>query len=196
MRIYVDQHGEAPSPRRVRIFLAEKGIDVPREYMKLHEDNRSDAFREKNPYRTLPVLELDDGTCIAESLAICRYFEAIYPEPSLFGRTPLEQATIEMWTRRIELSLYLPIDFAGASDFLGELGATRFREGAVRTLRFYDRQLGERAFMAGSSYSVADVVALSAIDFGLRHVGFRLDSAWTRLRRWHDAVSARPSAVA
>jgi len=196
VKLYVDEHGEAPSPRRVRIFLAEKRLDVPFERMKLHEDNRSEAFRAKNPYRTLPVLELDDGTCIAESLAICRYFEALHPEPSLFGRAPVEQATIEMWTRRLELSLYLPIDFAGATDFLGETAAARFREGAVRTLRFYDRQLGEREFMAGPSYSVADVVALSALDFGLRHVGFRLDPAWTHLRRWHGAVSARPSAVA
>lgn len=196
MKIYVDEHGEAPSPRRVRIYLAEKGLDVVYEPMKLHVDNRREAFREKNPYRTLPVLELDDGTCIAESLAICRYFEALYPEPSLFGRTPLEQATIEMWTRRIELSLYLPIDFSGATDFLSEESAARFRDGAGRALRFYDRQLGERDFMAGPAYSMADVFALSAIDFGVRHVGFSLDPAWNHLHRWHDAVSTRPSASA
>lgn len=196
MKLYVDRHGEAPSPRRVRIYLAEKGIDVPMERMLLHEENRTEAFRRKNPYRTLPVLELDDGTCIAESLAICRYFEALHPEPSLMGRTPLEQARIEMWTRRLELSVYLPIDFAGAEEQLGGQAAARFREGARRALRFYDRQLDERAFMAGDSYSLADVVALSAIDFGLRHVGFALDPTWTHLRRWHETVSARPSARA
>ncbi|MBW2447037.1 MAG: glutathione S-transferase family protein [Deltaproteobacteria bacterium] len=196
MRIYVDESGEAPSPRRVRIFLAEKGLAVPYERLALHEENRTDAFRKKNPYRTLPVLELDDGTCIAESMAICRYFEALHPEPHLFGSTPLEQAEIEMWTRRIELSVYLPIDFAGATNFLSEASAARFREGAGRSLRFYDRQLSEREFMAGVGYSVADVFALSAIDFGLRHVGFALDPAWKNLHRWHTTVSARPSAAA
>jgi len=196
MKLYVDRHGEAPSPRRVRIYLAEKGLDVPMERMLLHEENRTEAFRRKNPYRTLPVLELDDGTCIAESLAICRYFEALHPEPSLMGRTPLEQARIEMWTRRVELSIYLPVDFAGGAELLGEEAAARFRDGAGRALRFFDRQLAERPFMAGDAYSLADVVALSAVDFGLRHVGFTLDPAWTNLRRWHDAVSARPSARA
>jgi glutathione S-transferase len=196
VKLYVDEHGEAPSPRRVRIFLAEKGIEVPYEGMKLHEENRTEAFRKKNPFRTLPVLELDDGTCIAESMAICRYFEALHPEPSLFGRTALDQARIEMWTRRIELALYLPIDFSGATGMIGEAAAARFRDGALRGLRFYDRQLGGREFMAGDDYSVADVVALSAVDFGLRHVGYALDPTWTNLRRWHEAVSARPSASA
>jgi len=196
MKIYVDEHGEAPSPRRVRIFLAEKGLDVPYERMALHEENRAEAFRKKNPYRTLPVLELDDGTCIAESMAICRYFEALHPEPSLFGGSALELATIEMWTRRIELSLYLPIDFSGATGFLSEESAARFREGAGRALRFYDRQLGERTFMAGDTYGVADVFALSALDFGLRHVGYTLDPAWQNLHRWRTAVSARSSASA
>jgi glutathione S-transferase len=196
VKLYTDAHGEAPSPRRVRIFVAEKGLDVPYELMKIHEDNRTEAFRKKNPYRTLPVLELDDGTCIAESMAICRYLEALHPEPSLFGRTPLEQATIEMWTRRIELSLYLPIDLSGATDFLSEPSTARLRESAGRALRFFDRQLGERPFMAGDAYSVADAFALSAIDFGLRHVGYALDPAWENLHRWHEAVSARPSASA
>ena len=196
MKLYVDRHGEAPSPRRVRIFLAEKGIEVPLQRMALHEDNRSEEFRKKNPYRTLPVLELDDGTCISESMAICRYFEALHPEPSLFGATPLDQGRIEMWTRRIELSLYLPIDFSGASEFLSEESRARFRDGAERALRFYDRQLGGREFMAGDGYSVADVFAQSAIDFGLRHVGFALDPGHENLRRWHAAVSGRPSAGA
>jgi len=196
VKLYVDSHGEAPSPRRVRIYLAEKGLAVPLEPMKLHEENRTEAFRKKNPYRTLPVLELDDGTCIAESLAICRYFEELYPEPPLYGTTPLEKAIVEMWTRRIELSLYLPIDFAGATELLGPMATERFRDGARRAMRFFDRQLATREFMAGDAYTVADCFALSALDFGFRHVGFALDPTHEHLARWHATVSARPSARA
>ena len=93
----------------MRIFLAEKGIEVPTERLVLHEENRTPAFLEKNPTGTLPVLELDDGRCIAESLAICRYFEVRQPEHALFVASAEEQAWIEMWTRRVELNLYLPL---------------------------------------------------------------------------------------
>ena len=103
MKIYVDRNGTAPSPRRVRIYLAEKGLEIPYERLEIHKQNRTEEFKKKNRASTLPVLELDDGTCIAESMAICRYFEALHPEPPLFGATPLEQAEIEMWLRRIEL---------------------------------------------------------------------------------------------
>ena len=113
MKIYVDEGSTAPSPRRVRMYLAEKGIHVLYETLELHKDNRTREFRRKNPVGTLPVLELDDGTCISESLAICRYFEEVHPDPPLFGVTAREKAEVEMWTRRAELYLYLPIDLAG-----------------------------------------------------------------------------------
>ena len=100
MKLYCDIGGTAPSPRRVRLFIAEKGLDVPVELLDLHKDNRTDAFREKNPLRNLPVLELDDGTCISESMAICRYLDELHPKPPLFGADALERATIEMWNRR------------------------------------------------------------------------------------------------
>ena len=112
MKLYVDDRGTAPSPRRVRMYLAEKDIDVPLERLVIHEENRTAEFLKKNPLGSLPVLELDDGTCIAESLAICRYFEESYPDPPLFGSTPVEKAEIEMWTRRAELYVYTPIDLA------------------------------------------------------------------------------------
>ena len=104
----------APNPRRVRIFLAEKGIDVPMVQVNLAEgEHKSAEFLEKNPSGKVPVLELDDGTCIGESVAICRYFEALHPQPALFGATPEEKGLIEMWLRRVEINLYIPIELAG-----------------------------------------------------------------------------------
>ena len=179
----------------MRIFLAEKGLRVPTELLAIHEENRTPEFRAKNPFSTLPVLELDDGTCIAESVAICRYFEALHPEPPLFGTTALEQAEVEMWTRRVELNLYLAIEFGNPEVFQEETAAV-FRRGAQRAARVLDRSLGEREFLAGARYSMADAFALSAIDFGVRYAGFELDPELAHLARWHRAVSARPSAKA
>jgi glutathione S-transferase len=100
----------APNPRRVRIFLAEKGLSIPRAEVDLAKlEHKTAEFSAVNPFQTIPVLELDDGTMISESIAICRYVEELYPEPNLFGATPLERATVEMWQRRIELHLMLPI---------------------------------------------------------------------------------------
>ncbi len=193
MKLYVDRGGTAPSPRRVRIFLAEKGIEVPTERLVLHRENRAPAFLEKNPVGTLPVLELDDGRCIAESLAICRYFEVRQPEPALFGASAEEQAWIEMWTRRVELNLYLPVDLA---DFLTPEAGEVARRWAQQTLALLDRELGEHEFIAGERYSIADVFALSALDFGIQHKGFAIPAEWENLARWHRAVSQRPSAGA
>jgi glutathione S-transferase len=193
MKLYVDRNGTAPSPRRVRIFLAEKGLDVPLQRLAIHEENRTEEFRKKNLGGTLPVLELDDGTCIAESVAICRYLEELHPEPSLFGTTPLERAHVEMWTRRVELWLYLPIEFAG---FLEGEAQELFRKGCQRTVRRFDTVLAEREFLAGDRYTMADAFALSAVDFGLAYAGFTIDASHTHFLRWHGAVSARPSARA
>ncbi len=100
----------APNPRRVRIFLAEKGVEIPRIEVDLAKlEQRTPQFSAVNPFQTIPILELDDGTRIAESIAICRYIEALHPEPNLFGRSPLEQAIIEMWQRQLELRLLLPV---------------------------------------------------------------------------------------
>jgi glutathione S-transferase len=170
MKIYVDRNGTAPSPRRLRIFLAEKGLEVPYEQLAIHEENRTPEFRSKNPLSTLPVLELDDGTCISESVAICRYFEELHPEPPLFGATPEERAVVEMWTRRIELYLYLSIEFANEKVMPREV-AERYRRG---------------------SYGMA----LSALDFGIAYVGFEIPEKREHLARWHREVSARPSARA
>ena len=195
MKIYVDRDGRAPSPRRVRMFLAEKGLDVPFERLAIHEENRTPEFREKNPVSTLPVLELDDGTCIAESLAICRYFEELHPEPSLWGSTPLEKATIEMWLKRVELLLYIPIELAGDGVLPGDT-SDYFRGHAMRAMALLDRALAGREFMAGPRYTIADTFALSALDFGIEFNRFEIPEKREHLRRWHAALSARPSARA
>ena len=195
MKLYVDRGGKAPSPRRLRIYLAEKGIAVPTVELALHRDNRTPEFREKNRLSTLPVLELDDGTCIAESIAICRYFEALHPEPPLFGTTPVEIARVEMWMRRVEHNLYLPIELSN-EEVLPKESAARFRQGAMRMLGILDERLAHEPFLAGSRYTIADVFALSAIDFGIRHLGYEVPESLAHFRRWHTDVSSRPSASA
>jgi glutathione S-transferase len=195
MKIYVDEKGDAPSPRRVRIYLAEKGLAVPYVKLRIHEENRTPEFRAKNPIGSLPVLELDDGTCISESISICRYFEALHPEPSLFGRSPLEQAWVDMWMRRAELYLYLSIDLSSEGFLPAEAGSV-FRNYAELSLRFLDRELAEREFIAGPDYTIADVFALSAVDFGIASNGYEIAPDQPHLARWHGTVSARPSASA
>jgi glutathione S-transferase len=198
MKLYVDRGGTAPSPRRVRMYLAEKGLRVPQEALELHRDNRTAEFRRRNPLATLPVLELDDGTCIAESLAICRYFELAHPEPPLFGRGPRGVAEVEMWTRRVELYLYLPIDlaphFARLEDATG--AAVELTAWAGRTARMLDRTLEANRFVAGADLTIADIFAYGALDFGQRFAGFRLEDGLPHLRRWYGAMGARQSARA
>ncbi len=203
MKLY--DGGRAPNPRRVRIFLAEKGITVPTEQVDLGKlQQRSAAYTAINPMQRVPALVLDDGTVIAESIAICRYFEALHPEPRLFGRGALESALIEMWNRRAELHLLFPV--ASVFQHLhpamkimvdpqvpewGEANKPRVFE----FLRFLDGELQNRAFIAGSAYSVADVTALAAVDF-MRVSKLAVPEELRHVRRWHEAVSARPSAAA
>jgi len=194
MKLYSDSTKTAPSPRRVRMFLSEKHIEVDVVAMALHEDNRTEAFRRKNPIGTLPVLELDDGTCIAESLAICRYFEAESPEPVLFGVSPLQIATIEMWNRRAELNFYLPIEYAGG--FLGAEVADRARKNVDKMLNLFDANLAQHEFLAGKEFSVADITAKVAIDFGVRYNDIVVPESYPHFRRWSDQMGARPSAAA
>ena len=198
MKLYVDEAGTAPSPRRVRMYLAEKGLAVPVEKLVLHEQNRTPEFRRKNPIGTLPVLELDDGTCISESLAICRYLEELHPDPPLFGTTPLEKAEVEMWTRRVEHYLYLPIDFGAhfARSERSTEAAVEFRSWASLSVRFLDRVLQGCAFIAANRISMADIFAFGALDYGVRFAGFPLPEELTHLRSWYASMAARPSAGA
>ena len=202
MKIYDSQ--TAPNPRRVRIFLAEKGITVPYEQVNIvTAENRSPAFRGKNPLGTLPVLELDDGTCIAESVAICRYFEETHPQPPLMGVDARDRALVEMWQRRMELEIFGPITqvfrnlhpfFAGRIPQVAEWGEVN-RTAVEARLAWLDSVLAEREFIAGDRYTIADITALCGVDFG-RVSKIRIQPAQTNLARWHAAVSARPSASA
>jgi len=203
MKLY--DGGRAVNPRRVRIFLAEKGIRVPIEPMDIAaKEHRTESFAAINPMRRLPVLVLDDGTVIAESIAICRYFEALQPDPPLFGRGALESALVEMWNRRAEHNLMGPVTtvFQHLHPFMkplvdpqvpqwGEANKLRVAE----FLQFIDGELKRRPYIAGDTFSVADITALTAVDF-MKVPKLPVPDELVNLRRWHNEVAARPSAAA
>jgi glutathione S-transferase len=202
MKIYDFKMG--PNPQRLRIFVAEKGLDIPYEQVDLLSGkNRTPEMLAKNPAGGLPVLELDDGKCISESVAIARYLEALHPEPNLFGRGALEQAEIEMWSRRIELGLFGPIGrafqhthpmFATRIKQFKEYGMTQVQT-AKDQLAWLDVQLKDKEFIAASRYTMADIQALTAVLLGA-HIDIKIEPALRNLARWHAAVSSRPSAKA
>lgn len=197
--------GRAPSPRRVRIFLAEKGIDVPKRQIDFAgREQFSDAFTALNPMQRVPVLILDDGTAVSETMAICRYFEALHPEPNLLGRDAREIALVEMWNRRAELDFYGAVSSAfrhlsaamAASEkpqvpAWGEAN----KDKVVAFLGLLEGELGTRAYVAGDRFTVADITAMVAVDF-MRAPKLEVPAAMTNVRRWHAEVSARPSARA
>jgi glutathione S-transferase len=194
----------APNPRRVRIFLAEKGIAVPTVQVDIGKaDNRKPEFLAKNPLGGLPVLELDDGRYIAESVAICRYFEETHPQPPLMGVDAADKAMVEMWNRRMELEVLSPCAqsfrhthdfFKGRIEQVPEFGAASKQHALVR-LAWLDEVLADREFIAGDRYTIADITALVGIDFG-RVTGIKIGPDQKNLERWHQTVSARPSAKA
>lgn len=202
MKLY--DHKSALNTRRVRIFLAEKGIEVPVETVSLEEHaHRSEDFLAKNPLGTLPLLELDDGEILTESIAICRYFEEISPQPPLFGTTPVERARVEMWNRRMELELMRPIQdaFRNTHDWwkgrvpqVPEYGRVA-RELAAQRMDWLDREFAARRYAAGDSFSVADISGFCAILLG-RVSDIRVGDARPNLKRWFEAVAARPSSKA
>ncbi len=195
----------APNPRRVRIFLAEKGIQVPSVQVDLGKaENRKPEFLKINPMGGVPVLELDDGTYLAESVAICRYFEMQKPEPRLMGGPDAKDAAlVEMWQRRMELNLLMNTAgaFRNTSDFfkgripqVPEYGKL-CKEAAEKQLQWLDSVLADRQFVAGSKYTIADITAVVAIDFG-KLTGIRITPEQKNLARWYETVSSRPSAKA
>jgi glutathione S-transferase len=202
MKIY--ESTQAPNPRRVRIFLAEKGITVPLEQVNLGTaDNRKPEFLKINPMGGVPVLELDDGTRIAESVAVCRYFEETHPQPPLFGVDAKDKAVVEMWNRRMELEILAMTagSFRNTSDFFkGRIPQVKeygevCRNAALKRLEWLDTELANREFIAGDRYSIADITGLVGIDFG-RTTGIKIAENQKNLARWHQAVSSRPSAKA
>ena len=192
------------NPRRVRIFLAEKGIQIPTVAVDMVKgENRLPWYLEKNPMGTMPLLELDDGTLIAESIAICRYFEALHPQPPLFGTGALEQAQVEMWNRRMELELMLPVMdvFRHLSEFwkgrltqLPEYGRLA-QAHALQRMAWLDGELARRPFVAGDHYTVADITAQCALLLG-KNTGTPIPPALANLTRWFADVTARPTARA
>ena len=200
MKIYDTQ--TAPNPRRVRMFLAEKGVSA--EYIQVDlkgGENLSQEMLNKNPMGKLPILELDDGTCISESDAICAYIEAAFPNPPLCGESAIEKGIISMWQRRVDLCLMLPVVhcfqhttgyFSDRMTPVSDYGVVAGKD-AVTFLDVLDKQLADSTYIAGESFSIADIIALCAIDFA-RVVKIRIGEEQTHLQRWYKLVSERPSA--
>jgi glutathione S-transferase len=195
----------APNPRRVRIFLAEKNVQVAYVHVDLTKgENRTVEFLEKNPLGGLPVLEFDDGTYLTESVAICRYFEGVYPAPPLMGVDPRDIAFVEMWNRRTELEIFHPIAnfvqhthqmFKERMKQIPEFAEVR-RDHAMKRIEWLDSILAQRQFIAGDRYTIADITAQVAIDVGMNLGGVKLPDGVRHVKRWHEAVSSRPSAKA
>lgn len=198
---------QAPSPRRARMFMAEKGVDFDEiEFVQIDlgkAENLSADFRAKNPFGRVPTLELDDGTCISESVAICRYYEETVPEPPLMGTDARDKALVEMWQRRMEINLFLSVGmaFRNLSGFFSdrekvvkEWGEVS-HENAVKMFDFLDKHLADHEHIAGDAFTIADITALCAVDFA-RVIELRVDDDRPNLKRWHGTVSARPSAKA
>ena len=195
----------APSPQRARIFIAEKGLEIETVEIDLGKrEQLGDDFRRINPRCTVPVLELDDGTCLSETMSICRYLEELHPEPSILGRDPLDRALRDMWQRRIEFGFYLAIRAYYRQSFpaarvlepvqvpeWGELNRG-YAEDALRQL---DPQLAENEFIAGSDFSCADITLIMSLQ-GTASTGFRIPGDCSNLERWYAAVCKRPSVLA
>jgi glutathione S-transferase len=203
--ILYDSPNPAPNPRRVRIFAAEKGIVLPLQPVSLlAREHKSAEHLARNPVGQTPVLVLDDGTAISESVAICRYLEAVQPSPPLFGSTPLEIATIEMWIRRAEFILGGPVRnfWVNAHPFTEKVVPVRFPDfghangpQALAAMAVFDTALEATKFIAAGNFSMADIVLLTSVDFA-NFIGLTIPDDLTNLRRWHEEVSARPSSAA
>jgi glutathione S-transferase len=203
MKLY-NENNPAPNPRRVRIFLAEKGISIPLVHVPMRQGaHKSAEFMVKNSLGQVPVLELDDGTTLSESVAICRYLEELHPAPPLFGDDAWQRARVDMWTRRIEFALLSRIGavWINTHKYTAHLGtqykdfgeASRVR--AVKGMHWLNEELATREFLATDRFSMADIVALTTIDFAT-FIGIETPVELTHLHAWHARVSARPSAAA
>jgi glutathione S-transferase len=201
----------APSPRRVRIFLAEKGVDVPMEKVDLRKGQQlSEAFLELNPCATVPCLKLDDGTVISQVDSICVYFEAEHPEPSLLGATAKDKALVDMWNRRVEMEGLMAVAEAfrnghpafkdralpGPNNYAQiQALADRGRERYGDFLKTLDARLGESTHVAGEHFSVADITTLVTVDFATATQTGSIEG-FSNIERWYKSVSERPSARA
>jgi len=203
MKLY-DENNPAPNPRRVRIFLAEKGVTVPLVRIAMRKgEHKSPEHKARNSLGQVPTLELDDGTMISESVSICRYLESLHPAPPLFGSTPLEAAQIDMMLRRAEFQMMTPVGMfwrhahpltapllTQFTDF-GESNRAHY----ASACRWLDREIAGRAYMAGEACSMADIVALTTVDFAT-FTGLEIPAECATLRSWRARMAARPSANA
>jgi glutathione S-transferase len=203
MKLYDSR--QAPNPRRTRIFLAEKGITVPTEQVDIMaKQHKTPEYAAINPLQRMPALVLDDGTVISESIAICRYFEVLQPEPPLFGVGAEEIALVEMWNRRVELGLLFQVAqvFRHTHPAMKELEVPQVPDWAdankpriVEFLHVLDGALNNTRFIAGDRFTVADITALCAVDF-MKPARVAVPDDCANVKRWHADVSARPSAKA
>ncbi|MCC3245160.1 glutathione S-transferase [Methylocystis sp. WRRC1] len=195
----------APNPRRVRFFLAEKGVSIPMHDVNLMAlEHKTDAYAKINPLLTVPALELDDGAVLTESVAICRYIESLYPEPALFGRGGREQAFVEMWQRRMEFGLFAPVAmaFRHSHPRMAALEQPQFpefaeaqRPRAIRMMRFVNDELAQRRFIANENFTIADITAFIAMEL-TKLARVEIPDDLRHLARWRAEVAARPGASA
>jgi glutathione S-transferase len=210
MKLY--QSVSSPNSRRVRIFLAEKGLSIPFVTVDLGKgEQHSEAYRTINPRRVVPTLVLEDGTAIGEVPAICQYIEEANPKPALLGDTPKEKALVAMWERRAELEGFAAVmeavrnsapglkgrAIAGPHDYeqIPEL-AERSKLRVKNFFAAFDDRLGAAPFVAGERFSVADITTLVTVDFAAKAINFSVPDEHRSLRRWYDAISSRSSATA
>ena len=204
MKLYGEAN-PAPNPRRVRMFLAEKGVDLPEIRVALRKgEHKTAEHKARNSLGQVPVLELDDGQTISESVAICRYLEALHPTPPMFGSCALTQAQVDMWVRRIEFQIMSPVAmyWRHAHPLTASLLAQNNEFGesnkpiAGKSMLWLDRELADgRPWIAGEAYGMADIVALTTIDFA-GFIGLEVPDEASALKAWRDRASARPSAAA
>jgi glutathione S-transferase len=203
MKLY--EARRAPNPRRVTMFLAEKGLEIPTVPIDLGAlEHKGPAFSAVNPLQRTPALELDDGTVITESVAICRFLEALHPEPPLFGETPLERAIVEMWERRMEFGLLGTVAavFRHLHPAMAQMEVPQVpswgeanKPRVLEFLAFMDRHLADQRFLAGERFSMADITGFVAVDF-MKPAKIALPAELSQVRRWHEDIVARPSARA
>lgn len=203
MKLY--DGGRAPNPRRVRVFLAEKGVEIDLVPVDMGQlGHKSAEVSALNPLQRLPVLVLDDGTALSESVAICRYLEELHPDPPLMGVDARDRAIVEMWNRRVELHFLAAVAaaFRHTHPAMKEWEVPQVpdwgeanRPKAVEFLELLDGELANREFVAGDRFTIADITAMIGVDF-MKPARIERPAHLGHLARWYDAVKARPSAAA
>ena len=203
--ILYDSPNPAPNPRRVRIYLAEKGLSVPLQSISIRDgEHRGEAFLQVNPLGQIPALVIDGADVLTESVAICRFFETLHPAPPLFGSGARGVAEVDQWIRRVELRLMTPLAMVWqhTHPFTARVVKPQYtdfgesqRPRVIAAMREFDIALASRDWLDGKGYSMADIVLLTTIDFAA-FVGIAMPEDATALRAWHARATARPSAQA